>query len=56
MTEPNERISTQVWVNTSPEVIEKIRENAVSKRMTVSGYIGLLLEKALEAESDEAGT
>jgi len=48
-----ERIATQLWVDTSPDVIEKAKAIAKDKRMTFRGYIAELIEKAVEAENDK---
>ena len=53
-TKASERYPSQVWVDTSSAVIEKARQIAKEKRMTFSGFVGMAIEKAVEAESDES--
>ncbi len=49
----NDRIMQQVWVNTTQSVLDRARQLAEKKRMRFSGFIGEIIEKALEAEDDE---
>lgn len=54
-TKPEERKTFQVWVNTSPEVIEEAKAIAEKKRMTFRGFLGIAIENAVEAERDKVG-
>lgn len=51
-----ERVASQLWVETSPDVIERAKAIAKEKRMTFRGYIAELIEKAVEAENDESNS
>ena len=45
-----ERVPTQVWVDTNPQVIERAKSIAKQKHMTFRGYIAEIVEKAVEEE------
>ncbi len=47
-----ERIPTQVWVDTSPSVIERAKSIAKEKHMTFRGYIAQIVENAVKEESE----
>lgn len=49
----NDRIMQQVWVNTTQSVLDKARQLAEKKRMRFSGFIGEIIEKAVEADDDK---
>ena len=50
MTNTGDRIKTQVWINTSQSTIDEAKRLADEKRMTFGGFVGVALEKAVEAE------
>ena len=53
MTNAEERIKTQVWINTSQSTIDEAKRIADEKRMTFGGFVGVALEKLVEAERDK---
>ena len=55
-TNENDRKAFQLWADTTPEVVDKAKEIADRKRMTFRGFIGVAIEKAVEAENDESGS
>lgn len=53
VTDNEDMIMQQVWVNTSKSVLDKARKIADKKRMRFSGFIGEIIEKAVEADDDK---
>lgn len=52
-TNPSERQPFQLWVDTTKDVVERAKQIADSKRMTFRGYLGVALERAVEADDDK---
>ena len=50
-TNPNDREKIQVWVLTTREAIDRAKKVAESKRMTFRGFLGEVIEKAIEEDN-----
>lgn len=55
-TNENERKAFQIWADTTQAVLNEAKRIADDKRMTFRGFIGVAIEKAVEAENDERGS
>jgi len=49
-TNENDRKAFQIWADTTQSIIDDARKIADEKRMTFRGFVGIAIEKAVEAE------
>lgn len=49
-TNAKDRQAFQLWIETTQEAVDKAKKIANDKRMTFRGYLGTVIENAIEAE------